>query len=115
MYITRLEKVERTIPKMEGAEGIYKQVPLSKADGVPTFSFRVFTVEPGGHTPLHQHPFEHENYVIAGKGTVVYKNQEQEIKQGDFALILPNEIHQFKNTSKTQNLVFICAVPSEFE
>jgi quercetin dioxygenase-like cupin family protein len=115
MHITRLDKVEKTIPKMEGAAGVYKQIPLSKADGVPAYSFRVFTIEPGGHTPLHQHPFEHLNYIIEGNGALVAKDREQEIKKGDFALVLPGEIHQFKNTSKTQNLLLICAVPKEFE
>ena len=115
MQITRLDKVEKTIPKMEGAKGVLKQVPLSRADGVPTFSFRVFTIEPGGHTPLHQHPFEHMNYVIKGNGVLVLKDQEHEINEGDFALVLPDEIHQFKNTSKNQKLLFICAVPKEFE
>lgn len=115
MHITRLEKVDKTIPKMDGALGVYKQIPLSKADGVPTFSFRVFTIEPGGHTPLHQHPFEHMNYIIEGNGVLVTKDHEQYIAKGDFALVLPGEIHQFKNLSKDQNLIFICAVPKEYE
>ena len=68
MLVTGLEEVEKTIPQMEGAAGVYKQAPLSTEDGVPTFSFRVFTIVPGGHTPLHQHPFEHMNYVIQGSG-----------------------------------------------
>ena len=115
MYITHLNKIEKTIPKMEGAKGVYKQIPLSKADGVPAYSFRVFTIEPGGHTPYHQHPFEHMNYIIEGSGALVSKDGDQQIKQGDFALVLPDEQHQFKNTSKTQNLVLICAVPREYE
>ena len=115
MYITRLEKVEKTIPEMEGAKDIYKQIPLSKKDGVPTFSFRVFTIKPGGHTPFHQHPFEHMNYVINGKGILVAEDREHELREGDFALILPGEKHQFKNSSESQNLRIICAVPKEYE
>ena len=42
MLVTRLDKVNKIVPKMEGAKDIYKQVPLSKADGSPNFSFRVF-------------------------------------------------------------------------
>jgi quercetin dioxygenase-like cupin family protein len=115
MHITRLDKVEKIVPKMEGAEGVFKQVPLSKAVGVPNYSFRVFTVVPGGHTPFHQHPFEHMNYIIEGAGALVSQDSEHEIKKGDFALVLPGEKHQFKNTSKDQQLVFICAVPKEYE
>jgi quercetin dioxygenase-like cupin family protein len=115
MRITQLNKVEKTVPKMEGAKGVLKQIPLSITDGVPTMSWRVFTIGPGGHTPWHQHPFEHMNYVISGGGVVVSKEGENQVKEGDFALVLPDEIHQFKNTSPTRDLVFICAVPKESE
>jgi quercetin dioxygenase-like cupin family protein len=115
MYVTRLDKVEKTILGMEGAKGVYKQIPLSRKDGVRTFSFRVFTIEPGGHTPFHQHEFEHMNYVINGEGILVAEDQEHELGEGDFALILPGEKHQFKNSSENQNLLIICAVPREYE
>ena len=70
MYISRLENVKKIKPNMEGAEGVYKQVPISRENGTPNFSFRVFTIEPGGHTPLHNHPFEHVNYVIEGEAEI---------------------------------------------
>jgi quercetin dioxygenase-like cupin family protein len=97
------------------AEGFLKQILLSKAYGVPTFSFRVFTIEPGAHTPLQQHPFEHMNYIIEGNGVLVTNDHEQRIEKGDFALVLPGEMHRFKVTMKHQNLIFICAVPKEYE
>ena len=115
MYATRLDKVEKSILVMEGAKGVYKQIPLSRKDGVPTFSFRVFTIEPGGYTPFHQHEFEHMNYVINGEGILVAEDREHELREGDFALILPGEKHQFKNSSENQNLLIICAVPREYE
>jgi quercetin dioxygenase-like cupin family protein len=115
MHVIGLDEVEKTTPAMEGAKGIYKQIPLSKKDGAPTFSFRVFTIEPGGHTPFHQHEFEHMNYVISGEGTLAAEDREHELKQGDFALILAGEKHQFKNSSDGQNLLIICAVPREYE
>jgi quercetin dioxygenase-like cupin family protein len=115
MYVTRLDKVEKTILGTEGAEGVYKQVPLSRKDGVPTFSFRVFTIEPGGHTPFHQHKFEHMNYVISGEGVLAAEDREHQLREGDFALILPGEQHQFKNSSENQKLLIICAVPREYE
>jgi len=114
MLITRLEAVEKTIPSMEGAKGVYKQIPLSAKDGAPTFSFRVFTIEPGGHTPLHQHPFEHMNYVIRGRGVLVAADREHALSEGDFALVLPDERHQFRNAGNSE-LIVICAVPKEYE
>jgi quercetin dioxygenase-like cupin family protein len=116
MKITRLDETEREIPKMEGASGVYKQVPISKRDGSPGFSFRVFTFDPGGHTPFHRHPNEHINYVIEGSGAIVTESgHEREIRKGDFVLILPNEKHQYRNKSATDPLVIICAVPKEYE
>jgi quercetin dioxygenase-like cupin family protein len=115
MYVTSLDKVDKTILGMEGAKGVYKQVPLSRKDGVSTFSFRVFTIEPGGHTTFHRHEFEHMNYVINGEGILVAEDREYELRKGDFALILPGEKHQFKNSSENQNLLIICGVPREYE
>jgi quercetin dioxygenase-like cupin family protein len=115
MHISSLEKAKKIKPDMKGAKGIYKQVPISREDGAPTFSFRVFTIEPGGHTPLHDHPFEHLNYIIEGHGTVFLKDGEHELKKGDFAMILPGERHQYRNTSTSELMIMICAVPKEYE
>lgn len=116
MKITSLDKVGKIEVTMDGAKNTYKQVPISKNDGSPTFSFRVFTIEPDGHTPFHRHPSEHVNCVIEGRGSLVNESgEEREIKKGDFALVLPQEKHQYKNTSQDESLVIICAVPKEYE
>jgi quercetin dioxygenase-like cupin family protein len=115
MHITALERVKKIRPNMEGAKGVFKQIPISKENGTPTFSFRVFTIEPGGHTPFHSHPFEHLNYVIEGNGAVLAESQEHRLKKGDFILVLPGETHQYKNTAANKALVIICAVPKEYE
>ena len=114
--ITNLDAVEKTRMTMEGAKNTCKQVPISKNDGTPSFSFRVFTIEPGGHTPYHSHAFEHINYVIDGIGSVVTESgEEKPVKKGDFALVLPNEKHQYRNKSDSETLMMICAVPKEYE
>lgn len=115
MLVKDLSRVEKKPLDMTGAQGVIKQVPLSRDDGAPTFSFRVFTIEPGGHTPLHSHQCEHMNYVIEGQGLLVAKDREHAIEKGNFAMVLPDEIHQFKNTSASEPLVIICAVPKECE
>ena len=116
MKITDLSQVNRVKVAMEGAEGAWKQLMIGSADGAPTFSFRVFTVEPGGHTPYHAHASEHVNYVIAGQGVLVdEQGARHPICQGHFALVLPDEKHQYCNTSTDENLVLICAVPKQYE
>ncbi len=115
MKITSLNDTPGEAVRMEGASGIRKQVPISKRDGSPLFSFRVFTFDPGGHTPFHTHPNEHINYVIEGSGTVVTASgEERQIKKGDFVLIMPEEKHQYRSSTGSP-LVMICAVPVAYE
>ena len=116
MKITSLEQIPAVPMQMAGAVGVTKQVPLGGADGAPNFSFRVFTVVPGGHTPYHIHDSEHLNYVMQGEGVLVDEaGDEYPIKAGEFALVIPNEKHQYRNTSATEDLKMICAVPSAYE
>jgi len=115
MYLTSLEKCTKIRPNMEGAKNVLKQIPVGKKEGTPLFSFRVFTIEPQGHTPYHIHDFEHVNYVISGKGSVIVNDTEHEIKSGDFILVLPGEKHQYKNTAVSEDLILICAVPKDYE
>jgi len=115
MKIKSLAQVEKKQVQMEGAEGAWRQLPIGSQDGTPNFSLRVFTVEAGGHTPYHQHPYEHINYVIEGSGALVNeKGEEQPIKAGDFALVMPDEMHQYRNKGDGP-LRLICGVPKEFE
>ena len=108
--------LEKTTVTMEGAKDVWKQVPISKNDGSPIFSFRVFTIEQNGHTPFHSHPFEHLNYIMEGCGVMVTeRGEERDLKKGDFALVLPGEKHQYKNKSATGPLIMICAVPRDYE
>ena len=116
MVITNLDKIEKEKVEMEGVKHAFKQIPLSREDGAPHFSFRVFTLDPGGHTPFHNHPFEHLNYIISGQGAVVRENgSEEPVSAGDFVMVLPGEQHQYRNTSIQEQLQFICAVPIEYE
>ncbi len=115
MKIVSLDNVEKKRVNMEGAAGAWKQLPLGSADGAPVYSFRVFTVEPGGHTPFHKHPYEHMNYIIEGEGALVNeKGEETHLKAGDFALVGPDEKHQYRNAG-TRPFKMICGVPKEFE
>jgi quercetin dioxygenase-like cupin family protein len=116
MKVISLSDMEKIPVTMKGAEGVCKQLPLAAADGSPAFSFRVFTIEPGGHTPYHTHPFEHLNFVIAGSGDLVQENGDKlALKKDDFVLVLPQEKHQYRNSSASEPFIMICAVPKEYE
>ena len=82
MKITRLESCDPMPVTMAGVKDAVKQVPLGKADGAPNFSIRVFTIQPGGHTPHHSHDSEHLNYILEGSGEVLDGDQPRAIKPG---------------------------------
>lgn len=116
MKIIAIDQVEKKKVGMEGAAGAWKQLPLGSSDGVPVYSFRVFTLDPGGNTPYHSHPYEHMNFIIEGQGVLVNEaGEEKPLKEGDFALVYPNEKHQYRNSSKHGVFRMICGVPREFE
>ena len=114
MKITRLETCETLPIEMDGVAGATKQVPIGKHDGAPNFSIRVFTLQPGGHTPHHRHASEHLNYILEGSGELLDGDQPRPITQGDFVLVKPEEPHQYRNTGD-KPLVFLCMVPKEYE
>ena len=116
MKIISLQEVEKKKVDMQGAEKAWKQMPLSSSDDAPVYSYRVFTIEPGGFTPYHNHPYEHMNYIIEGEGALVdLDGNEQALRGGDFALVHPDEKHQYRNKSKDKPFVMICGVPKQFE
>jgi quercetin dioxygenase-like cupin family protein len=114
MKIINLKAVESATVTMAGAKDVTRQVPIGVADGAPTCSIRVFTVESGGHTMHHSHPFEHVNYVLEGTGELMSDAGPRNISKGDFILVLPNEVHQYRNAGDAP-FVFICMVPVEYE
>ena len=114
MKITRLENVETSAVTIEGAAGAFRQVPIGRADGAPNFSIRVFTLEPGGHTPHHVHESEHLNYILSGEGVAMEGETPREVKQGDFILVTPNELHQYRNAGD-EPFVFMCMVTTQYK
>jgi quercetin dioxygenase-like cupin family protein len=92
------------------AQGVVIRWVISEQDGAPNFSMRVITVEPGGHTPHHGHPWEHEVFVLSGSGKVVQVGGEKSCRPGDVIYISPGETHQFRNPF-SDPLEFICLIP----
>ena len=111
MKVTSAENVEQQPVEMPGASGCQVRWLIGREDQAPNFAMREFQVDPGGHTPRHHHPYEHEVYVVAGTGTVVEGDTEHSISAGDVILVRPDEVHQFRNDSD-QPLRFLCLIPN---
>jgi quercetin dioxygenase-like cupin family protein len=98
--------------KMAGAENVTIRWLLGKDSPAPNFYLRLFEVQPGGHSPYHIHASEHEIFILEGQGRVNAKGKTFPVSAGSFALVEPNEEHQFENTGKTV-FKFLCLVPRE--
>ena len=111
MKLSHYEQVAKAPVTMEGAVGCQVRWLVDETQGAPNFAMRQFEVAPGGHTPRHSHPYEHEVFVLEGDGVVIEGDMEHPLRTGDFLLVSPNEIHQFRNTG-SQPLKFLCMVPN---
>jgi quercetin dioxygenase-like cupin family protein len=97
---------------MDGAENVTIRWLLGKDSPAPNFYLRLFEVQPGGHSPYHSHPSEHEIFILEGRGRINAKGRSYPAAPGTFALVEPGEEHQFENSGDTV-LKFLCLVPRE--
>jgi quercetin dioxygenase-like cupin family protein len=111
MVIHKLSEVQSDPVREAGAEKVERRILLSPREGAPTFTMRRFEDAPGGCTMRHTHNYEHEIYVLSGKGHAWSQSGEVEIGPNDSILILPNEAHQILNSS-AESLVFLCLIPN---
>lgn len=111
MKIQHYEAVTQNPVTMEGAAGCTVRWLVGKGESAPNFAMRQFEVAPGGYTPKHFHDYEHEVFVLEGQGEVLAGDQPLPLKPGDVVYVVPNEVHQFRNTSD-KPLKFLCLVPN---
>lgn len=115
MLIKNINDVPTQPVTMEGANDVQVRVVYGPKDNAPTFAMRIFELAPGGHTPYHEHDFEHEILILAGDIAVVTPDGPKPLKIYDTLLVPANEIHQFKNRSDTQPASFMCLVPIQYQ
>ena len=96
----------------EPAKGVKVRWLITHDIGAPNFSMREFTLASEGHTPRHSHPWEHEVYILKGKGVVFGGGEEERVKPGDVIFIPVDEEHQFRNAGD-EELKFLCLIPNE--
>ena len=94
----------------EGAVGVTLEKLVDETDGAPNFIMRRFTVDPGGHSPWHNHDYEHVVYVLEGSGHLRGEDQNRPFTAGDAVFVAPNIQHQFVNDTE-HTLKFTCTIP----
>ena len=81
------------------------------ADGAPNYALRVIEVAPGGHTPKHTHPYEHENFVFEGSGRVLIEDTWHDVGPGRVIFVPANALHTYENASDAP-FRFLCGIPT---
>lgn len=84
---------------------------LSKEMGTPNFEMRYFECHKESKGIMEKHSFEHEVFVLKGRGIVENGKTSRELKPGDAILVFPNELHQFYNVEE-EPFSFICVIPN---
>jgi len=97
--------------EMDGVAGLTGSKIVGPLQGWKDYTLRLFKIEPQGHSPHHQHDWEHINYVVKGKGQLQIGDDVHEIEEGDYAFVPPNIRHQFSNPHDS-DFKFICIVPN---
>ncbi len=111
MKIEKSSNITKSPVEIEGAKDVDIRWLISKADGAENFAMRMFELQPGGCTPLHTHPHEHEVFVVEGRGVFVFEGKEYPFNK-DFAIFVPGgKEHCFRNTGDSV-LKFLCIIPA---
>jgi quercetin dioxygenase-like cupin family protein len=98
----------------EGAHATTMRVLIGPDAGAPTFVMRMFEIAPGGHTPLHQHQWEHEVFVLDGEGEVASSDERIPLEPRAAVFVAPGEEHQFVNAGR-ETLRFLCLIPLQVQ
>ena len=110
MKVSPYESLESQPVTDPAASGVTMRIAAGPDDGAPNFVMRVFTVAPGGFTPRHEHPHEHEVFVYAGSGEVFHDGKSIPVGPGYVAYVPGGTLHQFVNTGPDP-LIFVCVIP----
>jgi len=109
MYTVSAAEAPAQAVQEEGAVGVRIQWLIDSTHGAPNFALRRFVLEPNGYTPWHQHPWEHEVYILRGLGVLLTEEGETPIEADQAVLVLPDEWHSFR--AGEQGLEMLCLVP----
>ena len=100
-----------SVPIGESAPGSTMRWLIDKKnDGAPLYSLRLVEMEPGGNSLKHAHDYEHENFVVQGKGRVLIGDAWHDVAAGDVIFIPGNILHVFDNTGD-ELFAMLCAAP----
>ncbi|MBM3330244.1 cupin domain-containing protein [candidate division WOR-3 bacterium] len=112
MLTGHFTEVKEEQPHLAGMQATIRWLIAAK-DGAPHFAMRVIEIKRNGEKiPLHHHDYEHEVFIIEGKGNIVSPDGVKPVAYGNFAYIPAGEEHGFENTGD-RPFRFICVIPKQ--
>ena len=106
VFVVKADSVKREALAKNGAEKVQVRYLIDERHGSERFALRMYIVEKGGHTPLDEHEYEHQVYILSGEGLL--KGQvSRNLQAGDAVFIPSNTVHQFFNEN-AEPFVFLC-------
>ena len=112
MLTKHSKDVELIEANTDGAKGAGLRWLLGPKDDMPNFYLRLVEVQPGGMTMHHQHPYEHEVFVLEGEGELVGEKETLSLTPYKAGYVAPDEIHQFRNVGDSV-FKMLCIIPKE--
>ena len=112
MKVQSIEQHEQIDVQMDGASGVKMRMLIGPDDQAGHFHMRHFEIAGGGHTPHHEHNFEHEVLILTGNGVVESEGGDRPFRAGDVIFVPANEKHQFVNPGNAR-CTFICSIPAQ--
>ena len=103
-------EVEQQDVKEPGYERIRVRWLIAEDDGAENFAMRLFTIAPGGKSAHHAHDWEHEVFILNGRGSVVCGDDEKRVDPGYVVFVPQDTPHHFENTGN-EPLKFLCLIP----
>ncbi len=111
MHIVNIDEIPEKSVNKNYMDGVSIYYLIVEEFGAPNFEMRYFELKKGAKTSLDKHYYEHEVFVVKGRGKAVIDGKEYILRPGDDVLIEPNEVHQIFNNSQIP-FGFICVVPN---
>jgi len=90
--------------------GITIRRVISDMDGADGSVMDMFEIAPGGQSPYHSHPWDHQVFVISGHGWCRDENGQHEFRDGDVIYVKPGELHSFGNAGHDP-VRLVCVIP----
>ena len=102
------------IEPIEEVKGVSRRDILTADDGVTLTCMQVVEISPHTSTPSHYHPWEHEIFIVSGKGIAAGEQGSVTVGAGNIIFIPANEPHCFVNT-ESDTLRFVSIEPLKKE